>query len=374
MKILWLSWKDSGHPEAGGAELVSDAIRKRLVKNGHEVVLITAHYENSHYFTDDNGVKNYRVGSKFTVYSKARQLYRRQFTNWADIVIDEMNTIPFFGGLFVKKETKVLLTYQLARQVWFYQIIWPLSWIGYALEPLYLKLLSKKYHYVLTESQSTKADLMRFGFKSNNVGVFRVGMNMIPLSYLPKKTNLNTVLFLGAMRPMKRTLDAVKAFEVAKDNNDSLLMILAGSTDGPYGAQVLKYIESSRHKDAITIKGRVSDAERLHLMREASLIVVTSIKEGWGLVVTEAASQGTPAVSYAADGLRDSILDGKTGILVTNGDNVLLGNAIGDILKDRGTYEQLRKAGHEFSCQFTFDNSYHDFCKNLSIPNKLVVN
>lgn len=75
-----------------------------------------------------------------------------------------MNTIPFMGFSYSSTPT-VLLTYQLAREVWFYQMIFPLSLFGYLIEPLYLRYMSKKYLAVLTESQSTKTNLAKFGFK-----------------------------------------------------------------------------------------------------------------------------------------------------------------------------------------------------------------
>lgn len=39
MRILWLNWKDIRHPEAGGAEVYTHEIAKRLVEKGYEVTL-----------------------------------------------------------------------------------------------------------------------------------------------------------------------------------------------------------------------------------------------------------------------------------------------------------------------------------------------
>ena len=69
-------------------------------------------------------------------------------------------------------------------------------------------------------------------------------------------------------------------------------------------------------------------------MRQASVILVTSVKEGWGLVVTEANSQCTPAIVYDVDGLRDSVQNGKTGVVVANNDYRAMGHAIVVLFKD----------------------------------------
>ena len=364
MNILWFSWKDRRHPEAGGAEIVSSQIMDRLVRDGHTVRHITALYPGASQNEDIDGVDTYRTGGRFSVYLKARSLYNEFMPGWEDIVIDEMNTIPFVAARYTKAPTKMLLAYQLAREVWFYQMLFPISLAGYLLEPLMLRWVSRKYPLALTESASSQRDMQRHGFKE--VRIFKVGMALKPLKQLPKKTS-KIILSLGGVRPMKRTLHAVKAFEYARDTNKSLRMVIAGDTSTSYANRVISYVQSSRHSDAISILGRVTDKERLALMREAAIILVASIKEGWGLIVTEANSQGTPAVVYNVDGLRDSVKDNETGLLAENGSPVSMGAKVIELLKDRERYEKLRTAAWRWSKDFTFENSYKDFLEITGI-------
>ena len=362
MNIVWLAWKDINHPQAGGAEAVSWQIMSRLSEDGHDVKLITARYAGSSGREVINGVEIIRTGGRLSVYPKAFVLFRRQLAGWAGLVIDEMNTIPF-GSAFYNRRKNVLLTYQLARKVWLFQAPFPVSYIGYALEPVYLFILSRRYRTVVTESESTRQDLTRYGFSKKNIGVFRVGIDVKPLETLGKKEDMNNILFLGAMRPMKRTLSAVKGFELARDKNPNLKMTIAGDSSGSYAAKVLDYINNSRHTDSIKFLGSVSARERVETMRQATAILVTSIKEGWGLVVTEANSQGTPAIAFDSDGLRDSVRDGETGLLVKAGDEVALGKAINKLLGDTKIYTALRSNAWRDSRQYTLDNSYADFLK-----------
>lgn len=363
MKVLWLTWKDRNHPLAGGAETVSGEIMDRLVRDGHEVRVITASYSGSKKHDFINGAEVFRVGNRYSVYLAARQLYKKQINNWPDVVIDEMNTIPF-GSAFYSSKRNILLAYQLAREVWFYQMPFPLSLVGYVVEPFMLRSLAKRYSISATESNSTKDDLARYGFK--NTQTFRIGINLPHLTQLSQKQNPKTILSLGSIRPMKRTLDAVKAFEYAKDGDSDLRMVIAGDASGKYGRKVIKYISRSRHRDSIDFKGRVSADERLSLMRESGLILVTSIKEGWGLIVTEANSQGTPAIAYDTDGLRDSIQDKQTGILCPSGDFKCMGKQIVSLLASYDTYEEMRRKSWQWSQQFTFENSYQDFIKIIA--------
>ncbi len=363
MQITWFSWKDSNHPAAGGAERVSDEIRKRLVQDGHKVTLITARYPGSQDEEVVNGIRVLRSGSRYSVYLRAKAQFRTLPPQ--DVVIDEMNTIPFLASLYRGKATPVLLTYQLARSVWFYQMSFPLSLLGYLIEPLYLRVVARSYRLVLTESESTKEDLQHFGFKASSINVFRVGLDTPHATSLPEKKKTNQILFLGAFRPMKRPLDAVKAFEIARTKNPKLTLVMAGNANSKYGARVLKYIEQSPHRVAITVRGRISEQEKTALLRESSAIIVTSVKEGWGLIVTEANSQGTPAIVYNADGLRDSVRNNETGLTVPNGNIHALAERITQTLRDPKRLEQLRMQAFSHSKQFTHEQSYKDFVRSL---------
>mgnify|MGYP001197189495 CR=1 FL=1 len=365
MRITWFSWKDINHPRAGGAEQVSNEIRKRLVADGHEVTLITAHYPGAKHAEIVDGVKVLRSGGHITVYLRAQRAYKTLPPQ--DILIDEMNTIPFMVTFYKKNIPTVLLTYQLARQVWFYQMFFPLSLIGYLLEPLYLRVMSKRYDLVLTESLSTKKDLVRFGFRPSDIEVFRIGLGKSQQKQDPKSAKKITgqVVFLGAFRPMKRPIDAIKAFEYAHAQNPNLKLVLAGNNHGPYGEKVAHYVAQSAHSQAITLKGRVSEAEKSKLLQESQVIVVTSIKEGWGLIVTEANSQGTPAVVYGADGLRDSVTNEVTGKVVESGNTEALGQAIIGLLANTKELSRLSRAAFEDSKQYTFNTSYQDFKKAI---------
>lgn len=364
MNILWFSWKDISHPEAGGAETVSHEIMLRLVKDGHKVKLITSRYPNAEEQAIIDGIQIYRTGSRYSVYLKALLYYKKNLQNWEDIVIDEMNTIPFLSAIYTKPKKRILLAYQLARKVWFYQMIFPFSVIGYLLEPILLRITSSYYPLAVTESLSTKNDMGRYGF--DKVNVFSIGMALKPTNGITTKKDLSTILSLGAIRPMKRTLEAIKAFEFARDKNSNLNMIIAGDDSSKYARKVKKYANNSRHREAIDIKGRVSAKERKHLMKKAAIILVTSIKEGWGLIVTEANSQGTPAIVYDVDGLRDSVQDRVTGIITPDRNPKLMADAI---IKTLGsdTYETMRKNAHKKSKEYSFDSSYNSFLKATGI-------
>lgn len=368
LNILWFSWKDIEHPESGGAEIVTHELLKHASDDGHDVVLISSCFPRGASFVKKDGYKIWRVGNRWTVYLKAWRLYKEKYLGWPDIVIDECNTIPFFTRFYIK-ESRRMFFHQLCREIWFYQMIWPLSWLGFVIEPLYLWILRKEI--VITVSNSTKNDLCRFGFTTENINIISEGIEIEPINSLEsvKKDDVPTMLILGAIRPMKRTLDMISAFELTKKDIPTLKLIIAGSGNGEYMDKVTKKIEYSYYKKDISYLGRVSLEVKKEIMGKAHVLAVASVKEGWGLVVTEANSQGTPCVVYDVDGLRDSVMDGETGYICECNTPSNMARKIRMLLEFKSDYEIIRRNAWEMSKQITFSKSYNDF-KRLILTNK----
>ena len=363
MNILWFTWKDTGHPLAGGAEVVNEELAKRLVKDGHTVHFIVGGYCGCEQEATHDGFQITRLGNRYTLYFKAYLYYKKHLEcEQIDLVIDEVNTIPFFAKFYAKQKN-ILFVHQLARQIWFYQMPFPLSLLGYLLEPLYLWLLSDRE--VITVSESTKRDLMRYGFKAEKIHIISEGIQIEPVGVLAsiRKYEQPTILSLGAVRPMKRTLDIVRAFEKLKYDKPSAQLIIVGDMFGMYGARVRRAVERSLFAKDIKVLGSVSQEKKIELMQKSHVIAVTSVKEGWGLIVTEAASQGTPAVVYNVDGLRDSVRDGDTGVATKENTPASLAKALVEILSNPADYEAVRTKAWQWSKNVSFEKSYEQFRK-----------
>jgi glycosyltransferase involved in cell wall biosynthesis len=79
------------------------------------------------------------------------------------------------------------------------------------------------------------------------------------------------------------------------------------------------------------------------------------VREGWGLVVIEAASVGTPAVGYDVAGIRDSIRPDETGLLVANANAAALGSAAARLARDETALAELSRAARERAGSFAWD-------------------
>lgn len=382
MKILWMNWKDRKNPYAGGAELVNEQLAKRLVCDGHEVVFLVRGFDNAPKEEIVDGYKIIRLGNFHTVYWEAYKYYKKNLQGWADLVIEEINTIPFFCNWYVHpvksskagaeqfnrgKERGVLYFNQLCREIWFYEMGLVKGLIGYIAEAVYLLLLGNRD--VITISESSKRDLQRFGFKRDKIKIIGMGLEIEPLKELESceiiKYPVPTMLSLGSLRPMKRTDQIILAFELAKKDIPDLQLIVAGDLAG--NIKALQMMQTSPYKNSIQFLGRVSKEKKTELMQKSHLIAVTSVKEGWGLIVTEANSQGTPAVVYNIDGLRDSVKNNETGIIATKNTPQGLAEATISLLSDREKYAKMRINAWQWSKQLTFDESYKQFINILDI-------
>ena len=356
MKILWYNWRDIKNPEAGGAEVFTHEVAKRLVKRGHEVTLFTAKFKEAKDEEEIDGVHIIRAGNKCTIYRKAKEYWKKKFSREGyDVVIDEINTRPFMTSKFVKDTKIVALIHQLAREFWFYETPFPLSHVGYyILEPYWLK------HYVniptITVSESTKRDLESLGFRK--VYVVPEGLNVKPLNEVPKKADFPLIVFLGRLKRAKRPDHAIEAFKIVKKEVPDAELWIIG--DG----YLRKKLERMAF-DGIKLLGRVSHDEKIEILKKAWVLVHPSVREGWGLNVIEANACGTPVVAYDVPGLRDSVRHMETGMLVENGNIEALSKKLLLMLYNRELREKLSKNALNWAKQFRWDNTSDIFEKLL---------
>ena len=361
MKVLWFNWRDIRNPDSGGAEVYTHEVARRLVKWGHQVTLFTSMFPGGRREEIVDGIRTFRDGGKYTVYLKAVEHYNRRFVkeNY-DVVIDEINTVPFFTPRFIAQGEKIVaLIHQLAREYWFYETFFPVNVLGrYFLEDHWLRGYTNLP--VITVSDSTKKDLLGLAF--TNIYVVHNGLNVKPIVEPPKKNAKPVVVFVGRMIKAKRPMDVIKAFKIIQKKSQSAELWMIG--DG-----YLKQKLESRVDSHVKFFGHVDGKTRDEMVKKAWAIAVPSIREGWSQVVTDANALGTPAVGYDVSGLRDSIIDGLNGLLIGNSPEALA-NGIMRIISDNKFREDLSRNAIQWAGQYSWDKTAKIFLKiinNLSL-------
>ena len=310
MKILIFNWRDIRNPRGGGAEVYVMELARRWVHRGHQVTLFCSFYQGGLKEEVIEGVQVIRRGNPWTVYWQAYRFYQKEALGKFDVIIDSVNTLPFFTPFYVKEKRRVIF-YQLAREVWFYEAPFPINILGYLFEPFYLKLYRREN--CVTISESTRKDLEGLGFRSG-MPVVSPGIFAATLKSLPLKESQPTLIYVGRLKKSKRVHHILKAFSMIRDEIPSTRLWIVGSGDDSYEAHLKRHIYR-RRIEGVIFWGRVSEDKKMELMKKAHLILVASVREGWGIIVMEAAAMGTPAVVYNVPGLRDSVRHQETGIV-----------------------------------------------------------
>jgi glycosyltransferase involved in cell wall biosynthesis/O-antigen/teichoic acid export membrane protein len=349
LRVLFLNWRDITNPDAGGAEVYTHEVAKRWVEQGHEVSLLTSRFPGCSQLEMVDGVRIRRVGrlrsGSFHVLAQ-RELAR---LSGFDVVIDEINTIPFLTPLWRRRLPPVVtLIHQLAVEVWDAEVPRPLAAIGRRLEPRLLRLYEEVP--VVTVSESTRGDLHRLGLR--NVHVVPVGLEEPPDLNGVEKEAVPTFLFVGRLAANKRPDHAVEAFRVIRERIPEARMWIVGR--GPMEDRLRSQLPLEAE-----MLGYLPRRELYERMARAHCLLVTSVREGWGMVITEANSVGTPAVGYDVAGVRDAIRHGETGLLAPTANPTELARAALRLIADDLVYlsrcEQAVAGARLFSWSRTAD-------------------
>jgi glycosyltransferase involved in cell wall biosynthesis len=105
--------------------------------------------------------------------------------------------------------------------------------------------------------------------------------------------------------------------------------------------------------DWVTLRGWVSEDEKIDLMRRSWVVASASAREGWGMSLTEAAACGTPAVATRIAGHADAVREGASGLL-TDHDLVSLGDGLARVLGDDDLRARLTAGARAWAAELTW--------------------
>lgn len=354
-RILILNWRDIRNPAAGGAEAWTHEVAKRWVAQGHAVTLLTSGFKGGPSAETVDGVRIRRIGRLTTGSFHLRVQRELPRVRGFDAVVDEINTIPFLTPLWRRRLPPTLAhVHQLAADVWDAELPTPLATVGRWIEP---RLLAPyRDAPVVTISASTCADLRALGF--SNVSIVPCGRDDPPDLMGIEKEADPTFLFVGRLAANKRPDHAITAFRLIKESRPEARLWIVGRgpldralrTELPVGAELL---------------GHLSREELYQRLARAHCLLVPSVREGWGLVVIEANSVGTPAVGYDVHGIRDSIRDGSTGFLAEPGDPADLARRATELIGDLKDYAEVSDRARAWSGEFSWDRTADELMRML---------
>jgi glycosyltransferase involved in cell wall biosynthesis len=165
-----------------------------------------------------------------------------------------------------------------------------------------------------------------------------------------------TFVYVGRLAPSKRVHDLLEAFRLFTTVHRPARLWLIGEGDAGYVRRLRKLASRLQIDGAVEFCGRLDAAEKHRRMAEAHALLMASVREGWGLVVTEAAACRTPAIVYDVPGLRDAVRHDQTGLVVPP-NPASLATAMRRVIDDPALLARLGAAARAWSETFSYDRS-----------------
>jgi glycosyltransferase involved in cell wall biosynthesis len=295
--IVFVAWRDLANPRAGGSEVLIDRLSEGMTARGDRVTLLCGGPVAA------RGYQVIRSGGTYSQFLRAPAHFRRRLRD-CDLVVEVCNGMPFFAP-FWSRRPMVCLVNHVHTELWDVRLPRPLSRVGQYAESVVMPWAHRE-NLFLTVSASTAAALAAIGVGEDRIRMVCNGVEQ-PQPLTPRSKE-PLFLALGRLTDYKRMDLLLRLWERVRHVVGGQLVI-AG--DGPERARI-----ESMAGPGVVVTGRVSEEEKHRLLCSAWMLLHPAMIEGWGIVIVEAAIRGTPGVGFDVPGLRDSVIDGETGLLV----------------------------------------------------------
>lgn len=359
MHILLVNWQDRENPQGGGAEIHLHEIFGRLAGRGHEVRLLCGGWPGCPPRATLDGIEVYRAGTRHTFPFVAHRYYKETLNGWADVLVEDINKIPLYTARWHAAHTVALVPHLFGSTA-FQEFPAPLAAAVWLAE----RPLGREYRNIPFQaiSESTKDDLVARGIPRESIAVIYPGIDAVGYTPNPaERAPAPVFAYLGRLKKYKGVHLVIRAF--AEMNVPNATLEIAGA--GDYRPELEKLAHSLDLGQRVRFLGRISEAEKLALLRRAWALVFASPKEGWGITNLEAAACATPVVASNSPGIRESVRDGQTGFLVPHGDVRGMGAAMRRLAESRDLVDQLGFAARTFAESFTWERAADETERHL---------
>ena len=232
--------------------------------------------------------------------------------------------------------------------------------------------------YVIANSYFTKKRVTNLGIKSNKIKVIYPGVENIYFNSKRNNNNLQkyknfkpillTIARLEKRKNHKKIIYAIN--ELIKDFKN-LLYLIAG--DGPEMKKIRKLINKLNLKKNVKILGKVNERDKAFLFKISDLHVMPTIQdkrsisiEGFGISYIEAGMHGIPSISSGLGGTKESVIDGKTGIICNPNNVSSIKDSIRKVLINKTMYKKLSINSKNFSKNFLWKNTIRNYLKLIT--------
>lgn len=356
MNILVVNWQDINNPLAGGAEVHLHKTFEAIVRGGNSVTLLCSSFPGAPPEENINGITVVRRGGRYLFNFRFVFEYLFRYRSQPfDIVVDDMNKIPFFTPMFVRKPI-YSVTHHLFGKSIFLETNPVLASYVYVMERIAVALYKRRRVPFIVGSPSTERELLEAGFRREDIALVNYGVDH-SMHNLEGAAKSETPLigYFGRLKKYKSVEHLLRALPSVIERVPNLKVIVVGEGDDRPRLETLARELNVHHVAEFT--GFVSEEKKKELLQKMWFKVTTSSKEGWGLTVIEANACGTPVVASNVEGLRDAVRDGETGLLYEYGNVADLSTKILHLLTDGDLRSRLTTNAIAYARKFDWEKS-----------------
>jgi glycosyltransferase involved in cell wall biosynthesis len=350
-RVSILAWRDLDDPEAGGSEVHAANIAALWAEAGIEVTMRTSYAANHPMVSWRDGYRVIRKAGRYLVFPRAAFSEMMGWHGGRDGLVEIWNGMPFFSPLWART-THVTWLHHVHAEMWRMTLPPRLAALGNFIESRVAPPLYRRTP-IVTLSESSKQELVHdLKFRSDLVSVVPPG---IDAQFTPggTKSDVPLVVAVGRLVPVKRYDMLIDALVALKPRHPALRAVIAG--EGYCRLDLEAQIRTARAEEWITLPGRIDDEDVIDLYQRAWVLSMTSSREGWGMIVTEAAACGTPAVVTRVPGFVDAVVEGRTGLLAGSRDELVAG--LHSVLSDPDLRARLSADAREHATRYTWETT-----------------
>jgi glycosyltransferase involved in cell wall biosynthesis len=348
-RIHFVAWRDLDDPEAGGSELHAHKIASHWAAAGLDITFRTSAVPGAPVALNRDGYRVLRQAGRYAVFPGAAWEGMRMGHRPGDALVEIWNGMPFLSPLWYRGP-RIVFLHHVHAEMWGMVLPPTLARLGDMAERRIAPCFYRQSRVVTLSDSSRQEIVDLLGFRPERITVAPPGVDA---RYTPggHRSATPLVVAVGRLVPVKRFDVLLRSLAKLKVHHPALQAVIIGEGYERPALEALR--KELGATDWISLPGRVDDAELVSWYRRAWVVASSSQREGWGMTLTEAAACGTPAVATAIAGHSDAVLDGESGFLVDDLED--LSDAIGRVLGDEVLRSRLSKGALARARWFTWD-------------------
>lgn len=347
-RVHMLAWRDRDDPEAGGSELHAHRVASIWAAAGLDVTMRTSMVAGQAEVIRRNGYRVIRRSGRYGVFARAALERVRAPLCPGDALVDIWNGMPFFSPLWYRGP-RVTFLHHVHAEMWRMALPGALGAVGEQMERVVAPRVYRTSRIVTLSESSRREIITMMGLRPEQVSVAPPGVEP---RFAPGgvRAPVPTVVAVGRLVPVKRFHLLIDALARVRETHPDLHAVIIG--EGAERSRLEDLRASFAAEHWLDLPGSLSDQEVVEWYRRAWVVASSSLREGWGMTITEAGACGTPAVATRIAGHLDAVDDGRSGLLVSAPGDLPI--ALDRVLSDSDLRSRLGQGALAHARQFTW--------------------